>query len=63
LGIHEPEEAKKRFEAILQFDSNNKAARRQSGGDLQLPDSRTTRKGQEIALKHFQPDGRKMIDR
>jgi hypothetical protein len=29
LGIHEPEEAKKRFEAILQFDSNNKAAANQ----------------------------------
>ena len=29
MGIHEPEEAKKRFEAILQFDSNNKAAANQ----------------------------------
>jgi hypothetical protein len=29
LGIHEPEEAKKHFEAILQFDSNNKAAANQ----------------------------------
>jgi hypothetical protein len=29
LGIHVPEEAKKHFEAILQFDSNNKAAANQ----------------------------------
>ena len=29
MGIHEPEEAKKHFEAILQFDSNNKAAANQ----------------------------------
>ncbi|KZS08950.1 Peptidyl-prolyl cis-trans isomerase FKBP4 [Daphnia magna] len=29
LGLHEPEEAKKHFEAILQFDSNNKAAANQ----------------------------------
>ena len=29
MGIHEPEEVKKHFEAILQFDSNNKAAANQ----------------------------------
>jgi hypothetical protein len=29
LGIHVPDEAKKHFEAILQFDSNNKAAANQ----------------------------------
>lgn len=29
LGMHEPEEAKKKFEAILQFDPNNKAAHNQ----------------------------------
>lgn len=29
LGIHEPEEAKKNFEAILTFDPNNKAAANQ----------------------------------
>jgi hypothetical protein len=29
MGIHEPEEAKKHFEAILHFDSNNKAAANQ----------------------------------
>jgi len=29
LGMHEPEEAKKKFEAILQFDAKNKAASNQ----------------------------------
>jgi hypothetical protein len=29
VGINEPEKAKKHFEAILQFDSNNKAATNQ----------------------------------